>query len=357
MARFGAAARFFVWLHLYDPHADYAPPPGFAAGFAGRPYDGEIAYVDHCLGRVFDALAAPAGRAALIALTSDHGESLGEHGEATHSYGVYDATQRVPLLLSGPGLPQGAVVDAVVRLVDVAPTLLELAGVPGLPGEIDGASLLGLAQGRAEAPRVAYVESLATRLDFGWSPLVGLRSARWKYVRAPQPELYDLASDPGETRNLAARPEIVGELEALLSARLSRERASEPGPELSGSERDALRELGYAAGAAGPRGAAVSSRDGGPDPKQELGWLARMSRAEALAEHGDPVGALALLGDEETRAPAVGALRALLALRAGRNERAAREARGVLALQPGRADMQRILEQALAAAPGEARAD
>lgn len=124
-----APPRFFLWVHFYDPHLLYAPPPGFAAAFASDRYAGEIAFVDHELGRLLAGIEArfgPAGR--LVVVTSDHGESLGEHGERTHAYGVYDATQRVPLILSGAGWPKGQVVETPVRLVDVAPTLLAAVG-------------------------------------------------------------------------------------------------------------------------------------------------------------------------------------------------------------------------------------
>ena len=130
-----APERFLLWLHLYDPHSPYAPPEPHHTRQLGRPYEGEIAFADEQLGRLLAAIDArfPAdGTVAIV--TSDHGESLGEHGEATHAFSIYDATQRVPLLMAGPGLPSGAVVTAgLARLADVAPTVIELAGAAAWP--------------------------------------------------------------------------------------------------------------------------------------------------------------------------------------------------------------------------------
>lgn len=347
-----APPRAFLWVHVYDPHAAYDPPPGFAAAFADRPYDGEIAYVDHALGRLFDALAAPEGGDAsgrlparvVVAVTADHGESLGEHGEPTHSYTVYDATQHVPMILAGAGLPAGRVVGATVRLVDVAPTLLELAGAAPLAG-VRGRSLLPLVRGEGDAPRDAYVETLATHLDLGWSPLVGVRDARWKYVRAPRPELYDLERDPGEQTNLAAaEPARVAALDTRVEEDLAGERTAAADPGLGPEERDALRALGYAVPS--PTEPATS-RSGGPDPKDEIGLLARMGRAEQLAEGRSAAAALAVLSGDLGRAPAALALRAALAVRANEPAQAERDARAVLALEPGREDLWVVLGQAL----------
>jgi arylsulfatase A-like enzyme len=218
-----APQRFFLWVHLYDPHVEHQPPPGFAAAFARRPYLGEIAFADQQTGRLVRAVRDRFGdEGLLVAITSDHGESLGEHGEPTHAYTVYDATQRVPLILLGTGLPAGRVVATPVRLLDVAPTLLATVGARAL--DSDGRDLRPLweAPDAGGDPPAAYVETLATHLDYGWSPLVGLRTERFKYIRAPRPELYDLAADPGELHDLADRdPERVRRLDAALERRLA----------------------------------------------------------------------------------------------------------------------------------------
>jgi len=269
-----APARFFLWLHLYDPHAPYEPPEPHQTRQLGRPYDGEIAYADAELGRLLAALDArfPDGRT-LVLVTSDHGESLGEHGEPTHAFTVYDATQRVPLILAGPSVPAGVVEPRLVRLADVAPTLLALAGLPPLDG-VSGASLLP-APGAPREPGagVAWVETLAPQLDLGWSPLLGVRTPEHKYVRAPRPELYELASDPGETRNLAAeRPDLVAELDALVAARAAGQRA-QPNLGVDAETAERLRALGYLSAPEPAASGRPLGEVGGPDPKDEIGKL------------------------------------------------------------------------------------
>jgi arylsulfatase A-like enzyme len=341
-----APERFFLWVHFYDPHARYAPPPGFAAAFASRPYAGEIAFVDRELGRLLagiDARFGPTGR--LVAVTSDHGESLGEHGEQTHAYGIYDATQRIPLIFSGAGLPSGRVVETPVRLVDVAPTLLAAAAAAPLPGA-GGRDLAPLFHStEAAVGEPAYLETLATRLDYGWSPLLGLRTSELKYIRAPRPELYDLVRDPDELRNLAEeRPERVAELDALLAARLAQERAASADVELSAAERAGLRSLGYVvADGGGP------DRGPAPDPKDEIALLGLVSRSEALAESGRLAEGLALLEELEEPPLHVRILRASLRQRAGRPGPAADDARRALEAAPRRVDARIILALALEA--------
>lgn len=345
-----APPRFFLWVHFYDPHLLYAPPPGFAAAFASDRYAGEIAFVDHELGRLLAGIEArfgPAGR--LVVVTSDHGESLGEHGERTHAYGVYDATQRVPLILSGAGWPKGQVVETPVRLVDVAPTLLAAVGARPLPG-VAGRDLAPLVAGseRLPDPPPAYLETLATQLDYGWSPLVGLRTPQYKYIRAPRSELYDLTTDPAELHNLAdANPELLERLDALLESRLASTRSSGVASELSETDRAGLRSLGYVV----PDGALPTGerpdRSGGPDPKDEIGLLERVAEAEGLASTGRLSEGLALLealGDPPVH---VRILRAALRLNAGQSEAAADDARRVVALAPSRLDAQLILAAAL----------
>src|SRR5690606_25684469 len=205
-------------------------------------------------------------RATLIAVTSDHGESLGEHGEPTHSYGLYDATQHVPLLLAGPGVPAGLVVDAQVRLVDVAPTLLALAGAPPL-AHVEGRSLAPLLSGAEEPERAAYLEPLAPRFDHGWSPLSALRSGGCESGRAPRPEHHALASDPGGTRNLAQdEPERLAALSARLGALLAdAPPAAAPGA-LDPRARARLAALGYLIGEPGDQELPLGVVDGA-DPK------------------------------------------------------------------------------------------
>ena len=196
---------FFLWLHYFDPHGEYTPPEPFASRFADAPYDGEIAFVDQQLGRVVDALRE-SGQLdrTLVALTADHGESLGEHGENTHGLFVYDATQHVPMLLRLPeSIPAGTRSARLVSGVDLAPTVLDLMGLPQLVG-IEGESFGAAARGLTMEPRVpVYAEAQLPLHSYGWSSIEMLRDDRRKLIRAPQLEFYDLENDPGETTNVA----------------------------------------------------------------------------------------------------------------------------------------------------------
>ena len=329
-----APDRFFLWVHLYDPHADYAPPPGFLAAFLSNPYAGEIAFADFQLGSLLKAIRArwTDGRT-LIVVTSDHGDSRGEHGELTHSLTIYDATQRVPLVMSGPGLPRGHVVASPVRLIDVAPTILALSDVDPLP-DVDGLDLLRVLHTQEPQGRMAYLETLSPQLDFGWSPLLGARSSRFKYIRAPRRELYDLLEDPGETRNLAAeRQDLVAKLDAELERRLARSRPTSPTLEPDSEMRARLEELGYVV-ATSRRSEAELGRVGGIDPKDAMpmvhalfhamrlleqgqaraaferltrldggGWLVDFYRSESARDSGDPIAAEAFARSAIAQAP------------------------------------------------------
>jgi arylsulfatase A-like enzyme len=209
---------FFAWVHFYDPHAPYDPPSPQREAFAGRAYEGEVAYADASFGRVLAAARARAGERLLVAVTADHGEGLGEHGERTHGFFVYGATLRVPLVLAGPGFPPGERRRGIARSADILPTLLARLAVPP-PPRLDGVDLLGA------RPNEAYAESLYPQ-TLGWAPLRALRVGSLRYVDAPRPELYDLADDPGETRNrLAERSQEAERLRAALAALRAQERA------------------------------------------------------------------------------------------------------------------------------------
>lgn len=195
----------FLWLHLFDPHAPYAPPEPWASRYRDEPYLGEVAAVDAYLAPLLEPLLARGAgdRPALIAVTADHGESLGEHGEATHGLFAYEATLKVPLVFWGVGAKPGHD-DRPARHVDVFPTLLAAAGVepPPVPaiGERPGRSLLAAASAPAETE--TYFEALSAALNRGWAPLRGLLRGGRKWIELPLPELYDLPSDPAESRNL-----------------------------------------------------------------------------------------------------------------------------------------------------------
>jgi tetratricopeptide (TPR) repeat protein len=221
--------RVFLWLHLYDPHDPYEPPEPWASRFAGRLYDGEVAFADEQVGRL-DATLARLGfkdDTALV-VTSDHGEGLGDHGETLHGFFVYETTLHVPLLARGPGIRPGTRLSGTAALVDVLPTALDLLGLPPPSAPLPGRSLAAPLRGGAAGAEVPiYAESLVPLLHFGWSDLRVLRDGRYKYIQAPRPELYDLVSDAGETTNLAsAQAARAGAMRAGLARFLDAERAA-----------------------------------------------------------------------------------------------------------------------------------
>jgi arylsulfatase A-like enzyme len=239
-------APFFLWAHYFDPHASYDPPEPYAARYRLRPYDGEIAYTDESIGVLLDALR-DAGQLerTLIVVTADHGEAFGDGGEMTHGLLLRTSTLQVPLVLVAPGhLPAGRRVAEVVATVDIAPTILELLGLPPFPGA-QGETLVSALGGRGEE-RFVYSETRLPADEFGWSMLAGVRSDRWAWVRAPRPELYDLREDPELANSLhEAKPGLAERLDALVGDVLDGERESIARAHLSDEQIAALRSLGY----------------------------------------------------------------------------------------------------------------
>src|SRR5438270_1964505 len=195
------AGPHFVWVHLYDPHDPYEPPPPYSEIYKEHLYDGEIAYADSALGHFLAYLKKQNWYdEALILVVGDHGEGLGEHGEDTHGIFLYDSTTHVPLIVKLPsGQGAGKVMDEQVRTTDIVPTILELLGIPA-PADLDGTSLKLAITGSEPTSRIAFGET-DYPLRFGWAPLRSVRSEGFKFIEAPRPELYDLSSDPGELRN------------------------------------------------------------------------------------------------------------------------------------------------------------
>jgi len=199
-------SEFFTWIHLYDPHTPYEPPPPFAEKYANNPYLGEIAFVDSLLARLTRFLEETGlTESSFLVVAGDHGESLGQHREATHGFFIYQAALHVPLLFVTPiSRFKGLSVPAVVSLVDIMPTVLEMAGLP-VPPQVQGESLLPFFFRPADDPgRYAYSETYYPRFHFGWSELRGFQDRRYKLIIAPQKELYDLTADAGEMRDLAS---------------------------------------------------------------------------------------------------------------------------------------------------------
>jgi len=214
--------RFFLWVHYFDPHMHYNPPPPFSDEYADNLYDGEIAYTDHWIGVLMETMHQPGlSENTLIVLTGDHGEGLGEHEEKTHGIFIYDATLKVPLIFTCPKLfPKSKRITALVRLIDIAPTILAAAGCKSYK-DMQGVSLLPLMCGKVDnLDLVLYCESFYPQFSHNWSPLEGLRTEKWKYIEAPIEELYRVDKDTQENRNIFDQEQAQGKKLALKLSRL-----------------------------------------------------------------------------------------------------------------------------------------
>lgn len=239
--------RFFCWLHYYDPHDPYEPPPEFRESHA-KPYDGEVAFMDSQIQRVMDWLEANRlTDRTLILAVGDHGESFGEHGERGHTHFLYETNLHVPMIFAHPRvIPQDARAPLIVELVGVFPTVLDLFGWPA-PEGVSPRSFVGVFAGRDLDQRVSYAESLYLRDLFGWAEQRSLTSDRWKYISSTKPELYDLHADPGEEHNLISdSPDVA---ENLLADLKSIYGAMAPGQAgtvtMDEAARSRLKSLGY----------------------------------------------------------------------------------------------------------------
>jgi len=324
----------FCWVHVYEPHFPYAPSPASAARFPDAPYLGEVADTDALLAPLLEPLLA-AGRSGhtLVVLTSDHGESLGEHGEATHGIFAYEATLRVPLVLFQPRIFRPRTVGAPARHVDILPTVLDALALPASPG-LAGRSLVPVATGTLEAtPVTTYFEALSGTLNRGWAPLTGVIRDGVKLVDLPLPELYDLRRDPREVRDLAGRdPKQLDRLRAVLAPL----RGADPGAAarpVDAATREGLRALGYLSGTPG-RPRRYTAAD---DPKRLIAQDALLQDIVGRSLVGDVAGARALASDLVARHPDLTVARfhlAQLEREAGDLEAAAATLRSVVAASP-----------------------
>lgn len=269
----------FVWVHLFDPHMPYAPPEPERSLYPEAPYAGEIAYADRVIGELVTGYRRLGlWRQTIMVFTSDHGESLGQHGEPTHGIFLFDETVRVPLVVRIPGLGEGLRIDAQAQLVDIVPTLGELIGLAVDPA-VSGRSLLPLLRGEHRPSPPAYLETFLPALDYGWFVLRGLRTEERKLIVGRKPELYDLRADPGESRDLAASEVgVVRELAGILrrdfpEPDLDPAAGLQPDPET----RARLAALGYLS--AGPE-------EGAPGRRWRTYAERRMQRTVELSRRG-----------------------------------------------------------------------
>lgn len=283
--------KFFLWMHLYDPHYPYHPPEPYSKEYASHLYDGEIAFADEQVGRLLRFLKDKGlYQNTVIVLAGDHGESLGEHGEKTHGFFIYNATMHVPLIIRLPGSGARVISDS-VSLVDIMPTILSAVGEE-VPSQVQGRNLLPALRaekgGRSDQERVLYGETYLPRLHFNWSELRASENTKYHFIDAPKPELYDVVKDPGETHNLFAEKKAVAEeMRAKLTGMIrdysaGKEMAEKTGLDPALMER--LKALGYA-GFSGGGDLTISSRDL-PDPKDRIETYELISDAIADSQHG-----------------------------------------------------------------------
>lgn len=340
-----ARSPWFVWVHYYDAHDPYEPPRSFWRPGARGAYDGEVAYVDAWVGRLREGIPATAAGKLLTILTADHGEALGEHREKTHGYFLYDSTMTVPLVFHLPGRLKPALRREPARLIDLAPTALDLLG-PARLAQSDGTSLRPLLEGKPQSVPAAYLETRLPWVYFGWAPLSALRDGGWKLISAPRPELYDLGKDAAEgTNRIDAERPVARRLVASM-----REIEKRPGLSAATLEEPEatakLRSLGYLG--AGSR--AGEPPPGLPDPKDRIDLRDRLTEGEEAFREGRLAAALAafdavLAAEPNNRFATLRSGTALL--KAGRLEEAAKRLARAVELDPDRAEARFALGDAL----------
>ena len=282
--------KFFLWMHLYDPHHPYNPPAPYSERHKSQPYDGEIAFADEQVGRVLRFLKAQGlYQRTLIVVAGDHGESLGEHGEKTHGFFIYNSTLHVPLIMK---LPVGrnarpATVSAGISTVDLMPTVLDVLHLAP-PAQLQGRSLLPRLHGEAGTGGELYSETFLPRLHFNWSELQGLMEGKYHFIDGPKPELYDLEKDPQELTNLYAEKQAVAaELRRRLAAVIHKYTARQDLAQKTGLDpqlAERLKSLGYVAVTGG--GDPTISNRGLADPKDRIGVYELVTEAMSDSQHG-----------------------------------------------------------------------
>jgi arylsulfatase A-like enzyme/Tfp pilus assembly protein PilF len=270
---------FFLWVHLFDPHDPYTPPPPYDRQYSSRPYDGEIAYTDENVGRLVDGLKQNGlYDNCLIVLMGDHGEGLGEHGEKTHGFFIYDSTLRIPLIFKLPGMaaPHGKRLAGPLRTIDVLPTVLQILGLSGRvrAPEVQGISAFSALLGKNTlTDLLSQAEVMLPYYHFDYSPLSSIRMGRFKYIEAPKPELYDTVSDPLESHNLVVENKaLAAQMRDLLRqdiARFSPKNTAPAAPrDVDPATIKKLASLGYVALSKGSSGPPLGSKL--PDPKDRV---------------------------------------------------------------------------------------
>jgi tetratricopeptide (TPR) repeat protein len=326
---------FFAFLHLYEPHSPHSPPERFRS--LADPYDGEVAYADELVGRFLDRLKSDGlYDRSVIVVTSDHGEGLNDHGEEEHGIFLYREAVHVPLIVRVPGgVRSGTRVDGTVSQVDIAATILDLAGLP--VGEMDGVPLRPLVEGQTTSPRTAYSETLYPRYHFGWSELYAATSDRYRYIDAPRPELFDVRDDPAEKRNLV---DSHGDRVRALGAWLAEQKGSAE-PARPGDVPEEMRERLQALGYIGSGAAEVEEGEPLPDPKDRIASYEKHKRGLVLRREGRDEEAVALFREvlnENPRMLDAWEMLGLTLVRMGRTEEGLAALDEALKIAPDRAE-------------------
>jgi arylsulfatase A-like enzyme/Flp pilus assembly protein TadD len=278
-----AEKKKFLWIHLYDPHAPYNPPAPFKEEFRDNPYLGEISYTDSELEKFLRPILA-ARPDTMIIITADHGEAMGEHGEMTHGLFTYEATLKVPMLVYEKGDVAPAKDDRVARHIDIVPTILGRVGIEK-PKELPGVSLLA-----DRGPDDSYFESLSSFFNRGWAPITGVIQQQKKFIDVPIPELYHLASDPAEARNVYADDRRASNALRTLLTAMAPNRTDVAPSAISNEERAKLLALGYITGASGKKSGFTAA----DDPKNLVALDRKMHDVVASYEEGNVPKALQL---------------------------------------------------------------
>lgn len=285
-----AKSPFFLWVHLFDPHHDYTPPPPFSNQFRHNPYAGEVAYTDQEIGRLLDRLKKSGlYENSLVVATSDHGEALGEHGENEHGFFLYEAAIRIPLIFKLPASYDltSPRIETIAQTIDLLPTTLQILRIRQDPSwKIEGRGLLSHILGKRNETFLAYAETYYPQTSFGWSALRLVRQGDHKFIEAPRPELYDVVNDPQEQQNLynERQPlahQLKASLQRLEQSFLPQEESASSSPDPESIER--LGALGYVS-VTNP----VRVQDGLalPDPKDKIQIFNRILRGLQAAEAG-----------------------------------------------------------------------
>ena len=337
--------QFFIWIHFYDPHFTYDPPEPFNTAFKENLYDGEIAYTDYWVGKIWEQLRRQSDNYLFI-LTADHGESMGQHEEETHGFFAYQAQLAIPLIIQGPHLPKGVRVKEVVRSIDIAPTVCKQAGL-FVPESMEGINLLDFESSRRHMP--VYQESW-TPTGYKWAAITAWTEYPWKYIDLPRPELYNLEEDPNELNNLYGTQnhnDTAQKLQSILRGYLEERKGSNyevANIDLDPQTLDQLRSLGYVSGKVTLD--EVTKNANNADPKDKILVFRKYQRAQSAVSaerHDLAIKLYKEIAEEEPLLPKIHLDLALAYNEAHQYDEALNEAQLAFNLEPTAPDAEMLM--------------